>query len=197
MRFKRGSTSYGVLVLIFFVIAIVLFLPFFFKPPADEPFIPTENATRNKINIVTTNNNAVQFEAGNIILNSGGFATLDYRTKNYVLTYALESCSNLVLNYTFTVGEESINYNPLRQTPYLKDDGTLGLRAKSLDQYTAAILSEGVYKVTLQTQTSNETRNINSKGELYFRGSESPVTINFKSLCDNARLLVGLFEVEE
>jgi hypothetical protein len=69
MRFKRGSTSYGVLVLVFFVIAIVFFLPFFFKPPVDEPFIPSDNATRNKINIVTTNNNAVQFEAGNIILN--------------------------------------------------------------------------------------------------------------------------------
>jgi hypothetical protein len=35
MRFKRGSTSYGVLVLVFFVIAIVFFLPFFFKPPVD------------------------------------------------------------------------------------------------------------------------------------------------------------------
>lgn len=198
MRFKRGSTSYGILVLVFFIITIFLFLPFFFKPPAQEPLIPSENATRNKINIVTTSNNAVQFEAGNIILRSQGFAVLDYtKESNYVLTYSLESCPNFALNQTIVIANQSISYNALRQTPYLRDDGTLGLRAKTIEQFNQAIIDEGVYKVTLQTQNDNQIVNINSKGELYFRGTQSPVTISFTSLCPEARLLVSLFEVEE
>ena len=194
MLAKRGSTNWYLLI-IFLTVLVVFVLTIIFFSSNNQEIIISEDASFNQIPISLVSSQSAVIEVNSAIISAKGNIVIHPVGEAFKIEYRVEQCPNLALNYTASMANKTRSYNPLRQRPFLRDDGEIGLRALSIEDRESALVLEKVYSIEALSQEEILFESSNLSAEFFVTQNDLPLTINFDSRCPAARVLVSLFEV--